>query len=389
MKSDSSFGGFLFAVGLLLVAVGGVVYHFFDGIIFFGSLAIFNLLYLYRIHKMVVSEEERRLGKKGRAICAFLGVAALQAVLWSNSFTIPTWKIDMDRVSEVRRLTSGFGIVFFLAGLGGIFCSFGMAKSIKEQCPVNPPVGMKYLLGLSMAVSSSVMLFGFISSFGVLIFSISRETSVVFEVRKALIPLLLAMTAMHFFMGRLRFQNGEVATVYLFGSPIYMLTEHSDLVMPPLSATLQLVTDLLDQHPIGFSVDFGVIREELVRKRRISVSMEDAGKQLPTRLDENPPPTPPKLQGGAPRPKPSQGVPRPPDSPRRPDPPPIPVPPVFHRLARGKIVKRGDEHLSKEGSPASSKEEPSASVPDDITFAPDKGAISDEVIQLLGKFRRP
>ncbi len=290
MSSSSSprRGNLLGLIGV--VAVGGYfVYIYFAAILFFGFFLALDVISLYLICKSDVSEEGRRLGKKTHAILGFLGLLAVQIVLWQHSRFVGT--VNFMEVERIRTLISPYGVSFIFEA-ASFFALSGLALCvICFRYPENPPLLLRYFFGATASWGSACLMYGFFARHGVIFVDMSSATYftsatyLALDIRGAERELLAALGSMYFLMSRLRFQNGEHATVHCFEVPMYVMTRHGDLIVPVFSVTLHLLLQALDQHPIIISVDFGTIRPELQRRIEVGVTRHLPGEQGPVSLD--------------------------------------------------------------------------------------------------------
>ncbi len=290
-SSNSSGRGSLLGVLGVLAASGYIVYHYLAGILFFGFFLVLDAISLYLICKMDISEEAKRLGKKSHAILGLLGLLAVQIVLMRHSTFVDSASIDFERVERVRSLISTYGLAYIVQAVSFFSVAGIILYVIYTRYPKNPPILLRYLLGVTASWGSACLMYGFFAKYGIVFVDISRDTYALsgsylaIDVRGAERELLVALFCMYLLMSRLRFQNGEQATVHCCEEPIYVMTRHGSLIVPVFSATLHLLFQLIDQHPIFISVDFGTIRPELRERIEIGVTRHVPGEHRPTRLD--------------------------------------------------------------------------------------------------------
>jgi hypothetical protein len=287
-----------------LVLGGGILalgYYFLSAIAFFGFFIALNLAALFYIYKMNISEEAQRLGRRGNAILGFMGMIAVQVIVLRNSNFVDVQDINLYVVAAERKDLEGYSILMIGASLILFVATYNIVKMVKEEFPVDPPPGLLYTFTATSSLGSSLLMYGFFFQYGAIYVDMSPNTFLEIRVKEAGVWLVIALFAMYFLMARLKFKTGDCATVYFFGIPIYSLTAHRDLMVPVLSAALHFITELADQHPIGFSVDFTRIREELWKKERYDITVAPPGEQMPVRLDgkRDDPPRPPTLPPGA------------------------------------------------------------------------------------------
>ena len=362
MNVTVSSGKEVFFTKLLLVCVAlAICYYFLSAIAFFGFFIALNLLAIFYIIKMNISEEAERLGRKGNAILGFIGMLAVQVILLRNSNFVDVGGVNMYVVEAERKDLLGYGILMIGASVILFIVAYNIVRKVMEEFPIDPPPGLLYAFTATSSLGSALLMYGFFFSYGTLYVDISPRTFLEIRVKEAGAWLVIALFAMYFFMGRLKFKSGESVTVYFFGRPVYSLTGHRDLMVPVLSAALHFITELANQHPIGFSVDFKVLRRDLPRQESNEIVIALPGEQKPVRLDggddggggrqvpllQGPNPTTFKEAGIAP----SVQVPPPPSKSERSSAlPPKPKGPSAEEppLRIGRIVKRGDELRSKE-----------------------------------------
>lgn len=280
-------------------------YHFLAGIIFFGSFIALDLIALFYVIKMNISEEAERLGRKGNAILGFMGMIVVQVILLRNSNFVNVADVNTYVLEAERKDLLGYSILMIGASITLFITTYNIVKKVIEECQIDPPPGLLYAFTATSSLGSALLMYGFFFRYGAIYIDISPSTFFEIRVKEAGVWLVIALFAMYFFMGRLKFKSGEFATVYFFGRPVYSLTGHRDLMVPVLSALLHFITELANQHPIGFSVDFKVIRRDLPRQESYELVMASPGEQMPVRLDgkgQNDSPPLPRLPPGA-RPK--------------------------------------------------------------------------------------
>jgi hypothetical protein len=281
----SSGKGVFFTKLVLGLAALAIVYHFLAGIVFFGFLIALNIAAIFFIVKMNVSEEAQRLGRRGNAIFGFMGMIAVQVIVFRNSNFVDVQDVNVYYVEAVRKKLVGYSILMVGVSLIFFVATYNIVRKVMEEYPVNPPPGLLYAFTATSSLGSSLLMYGFFFQYGAIYIDMSPNTFLEIRVKEAGVWLLIALFSMYFLMARLKFKSGEFATVYFFGKPVYSLTGHRDLMVPVFSAALHFITELVNQHPIGFSADFKVIRRDLPRQDSNEIVLALPGELKPVRLD--------------------------------------------------------------------------------------------------------
>lgn len=279
-KSGNKFGPIFMGI----VIVGALIWHYIDGIIFYGGIASFVGLYVYRVIKMQASLEEIRHGKVARAICGLLGVLAVIGILFYFSSLADSGAVVTNSIEKNKEKTFDMAMTLYLCSFGFFMGTILVMTKIRRKNSYNPSFGLRYLLAGTIALSASCFTVATFFHVGAVEIPVSRLTSCYFDLAKAGIPVFCILLFLHLFMSRMNLTSGEVARVHFFGSLLYEADEHGEIIAPPLFMTLQLFCDLLGQMPIGFSVDYRTMREPIVVKRRYELSQVESGELLPTKL---------------------------------------------------------------------------------------------------------
>ncbi len=263
----------------------GLCYYFLSAIVFFGFFITLDLLAIFYIVKMNISEEAQRLGRNGNAILGFMGMLAVQIVLLRNSNFVSADDVNLYVVEAGRKGLQGYSVLIIGASLILFVITYNIVRKVMEEYPVDPPPGLLYAFTTTSSLGSALLMYGSFFWYDAIYVDMSTNFFLEIRVKEAGIWLVLALFLMYFLMARLKFKSGDKATVYFLGKSIYSLTGHRDLMVPVASAVLHFITELAEQHPIGFSADFLVIRRELPRQESYEIVLSSPGEQKPVRLD--------------------------------------------------------------------------------------------------------